>query len=418
MARVKVLGSGREVGRAAILVEGSGGSLLMDYGVNFDERDNPIFPEHVRPRDLSGVILTHSHLDHVGAAPMLYTSVKPRLYATPLTLDVTRLLLHDMIKISGASLPFDESVVDDMLSSATAIGYNEEVDLGGLRFKLLYSGHIPGSASVLVEVDGRTVLYTSDVNVIETKLMGPAMLDGLSVDLVIVESTYGSTNHPPRQVVEDRFYESLREVVESGGVALVPVFSVSRGQEVLCILAERDPPWQVWVDGMVRDVAELYLKHSGYIRLYGLLAKAVREYNMVRGWQDRRVAYREPGVIVASSGMLKGGPSLYYLKRIAENPKNAVFLVSFQGRGTPGRQILETGLALAEEIPVRARVEWFDLSSHIDQNGVIRLLKSMKADRVALVHGTPRAQEALAKRIREELGLQVEIPAVGDTIEL
>jgi putative mRNA 3-end processing factor len=418
LARVRVLGSGREVGRAAILVEGSGGSLLMDYGVNFDERDNPIFPEYVRPRDLSGVVLTHSHLDHVGASPLLYTSVKPRLYATPLTLDVTRVLLHDMIKIGGANLPFDEGVVDDMLSSATTIGYNEEVDLGGLRFKLLYSGHIPGSASVLVEVDGRAVLYTSDVNVIETKLVGPAMLDGLSVDLVIVESTYGSTNHPPRQVVEDRFYESLREVVESGGVALVPVFSVSRGQEVLCILAERDPPWQVWVDGMVRDVAEFYLKHSGYIRLYGLLAKAMREYNLVRGWQDRRAAYREPGVIVASSGMLKGGPSLYYLKRIAENPKNAVFLVSFQGRGTPGRQILETGLALAEEIPVRARVEWFDLSSHIDQNGVIRILKNMEAERVALVHGTPRAQEALAKRIKEELGLQVEMPAVGDTIEL
>ncbi len=418
MVRVRVLGSGREVGRAAILVEGSGGSLLLDYGVNFDERDNPIFPEHVKPRDLSGVILTHSHLDHVGAAPMLYVSVKPRLYATPLTLDVTRLLLHDMIKISGASLPFDEGVVDEMLASATPIGYNEEVDLGGLRFKLLYSGHIPGSASVLVEVDGRSILYTSDVNVIETKLMGPARLEGLNVDLVIVESTYGSTNHPPRQAVEDRFYESLREVVESGGVALVPVFSVSRGQEVLCILAERDPSWQIWVDGMVKDVAELYLEHSGYIRLYGLLAKAMREYNIVRGWQDRRMAHKEPGVIVASSGMLKGGPSLYYLKKIAENPKNALFLVSFQGRGTPGRQILETGFALAEEIPVRARVEWFDLSSHIDQNGVIRLLKSLKTERVALVHGTPKAQEALAERIREELGLHVEIPAVGDVVEL
>jgi putative mRNA 3-end processing factor len=418
LVKVKILGSGREVGRAAILVEGSGGSLLLDYGVNFDERDNPVFPEHVRPRDLSGVVLTHSHLDHVGAAPLLYTSVRPKLYSTPLTLDVTRLLLHDMIKISGASLPFDEVVANDMLSSATAIGYNEEVDLGGLRFKLLYSGHIPGSASVLVDVDGRSVLYTSDVNVIEAKLVGPAKLDGLNVDLVIVESTYGSTNHPPRRLVEDRFYESLREVVESGGVALVPVFSVSRGQEVLCILAERDPQWQVWVDGMVKDVAELYLEHSSYIRFYGLLVKAMREYNIVRGWQDRKSAYREPGVIVASSGMLKGGPSLYYLRKIAENPKNAVFLVSFQGKGTPGRQILETGFALAEEIPVRARVEWFDLSSHIDQNGVIKLLKNIKTEKVALVHGTPEAQEALATRIREELGLQVEIPAVGDVVGL
>ncbi len=418
MVRVRVLGGGREVGRAAILVEGSGGSLLLDYGVNFDERDNPIFPEHVRPRDLSGVVLTHSHLDHVGASPLLYTSVKPKLYATPLTLDVTRLLLHDMIKIGGANLPFDEVIVGEMISSATPLGYNEVVDLGDLRFKLLYSGHIPGSASVLVEVDGKIILYTSDVNVIETKLVGPAKLEGLSVDLVIVESTYGSTNHPPRELVERSFYESLREVVESGGVVLVPVFSVSRGQEVLSIIAERDPPWQVWIDGMVRDIAELYLEHSDYVKFHGLLARAMKEYNIVRGWQDRRIAYREPGVIIASSGMLKGGPSLYYLKKLAENPKNAVYLVSFQGRGTPGRQILETGLALPEEIPVRARIEWFDLSSHVDQKGVIRLLKGMKTEKVALVHGTLKAQEALAKRIKEELGLQVEIPAVGDALEL
>ncbi|MCX8196567.1 MAG: MBL fold metallo-hydrolase [Acidilobaceae archaeon] len=417
--RVKVLGSGREVGRAAIAVEDSGGALLMDYGVNFDENDNPIFPEHIRPRDLAGVVLTHSHLDHVGAAPLLYVSHAPPLFATPVTLDVTRVLLYDMIKLNGQLLPFDEGVVNEMLGRATSLPYREEVELGNFTFKLLPSGHIPGSAGVLVETRRRALLYTSDVNVIETKLTKPADMSGVRADAVIVESTYGSTNHPPREVTEQRFISSLKEVVESGGIALVPAFSVSRGQEVLTVIAERDPGWNVWVDGMIREVADIYVKHPGYVRLYGILAKALREYNVVRGWQDRKAALKEPGVIIASSGMLKGGPSLYYLKRLAENPKNAVFLVSFQGKNTPGRQILETGFALPEEMPIRARVEWFDFSSHIDQKGVLKLLKELReVQKVILVHGVPKAQEVLAQKIREDLGLETLAPAVGETVEI
>lgn len=415
-----MLGSGREVGRAAIAVRGrSGRALLLDYGVNFTENDDPVFPEHVRPAELEGVVLTHSHLDHVGAAPMLYVSVKPRLYATPLTLDVSRILYYDMIKLSGDKLVFDTAVVDDMLSTATPLSYREEVEVGDFRFKLLYSGHIPGSASVYVEVDGRSILYTSDMNVIEAKLVGPADFAGVSPEVVIIESTYGSTNHPPRRAAEERLYDVVREVVENKGVVLIPAFSVSRGQEIMCILAERDPGFPVWVDGMVRDVAEVYLRHKGYVRMEGLMTKAMVEFNLVRGWQDRKRALREPGVIIASSGMLKGGPSLYYLKKISENPDNALILVSYQGRGTPGRQILETGFALPEEIPVRARVYWFDFSSHVDQRGVLSTLKSLKSvEKVILVHGTPQAQSVLAEKIEKELGVEVEAPAVGEKIEV
>ncbi|MEM4844813.1 MAG: MBL fold metallo-hydrolase [Acidilobaceae archaeon] len=414
---IRVLGSGREVGRAAILVESSGGSILLDYGVNFDERDNPIFPEHVRPRDLSALILTHSHLDHVGAAPMLYISSGPPLYATSLTLDVSRLLLYDMIKLSGPNLPFDESIVAEMIARGTHLNYGEIVEVSDFKFKLLPSGHIPGSASVLIEARDKTILYTSDVNVMETKLMRPAELRDLEANIVIIESTYGSTNHPPRVETESRFYESIREVVEGNGVVLIPAFSVSRGQEILCILAERDPGWPIWVDGMIRDVAELYLQNPGYIRMYGLLVKAMREFNIVRGWHDRKMAYKESGVIIASSGMLKGGPSLYYLRKIADNPRNALFLVSFQGRGTPGRQILETGFALQEEIPIRARVEWFDFSSHIDQRGILELLKNVKnIEKVILVHGVPKAQSILASKITEEFGFEVLNPGVGESI--
>ncbi len=416
---IVILGSGREVGRAAIAVKKNGRLLLMDYGTNFDEEDKPIFPGHVRPRDLDALVLTHSHLDHIGAAPSLYVSIQPPVYATPLTLDVSRLLLYDMIKLNGPFLPFDEVSVEDMLKTARAVGYGEEVEAGEFTFKLLYNGHIPGSAAVHVEVNNHRILYTSDSNNIETKLMSPALLDGAEADTLIIESTYGATNHPDRRDTEERFYQSVLEVVRKGGVVLVPSFSVSRGQEIMSILAERDFPYTVWVDGMIRQVTELYLAHGEYLRDNKLLSKAASMFNMVRGWQDRRKAYKKPGVIIASAGMLKGGPSLYYLKKIAGDPKNAVFLVSYQAEGTPGRQILEAGTYGVEEIPVKSRVQWFDFSSHIDQKGILKLIAGIRGlERIILVHGDPENQRILRDKIMEKYDVDIITPENGDEIPL
>ena len=418
--RIRVLGSGREVGRAAILVEHGDRGLLLDYGVNFDENDIPVYPGHVRPRDLDGVVLTHSHLDHIGAAPSLYVSVSPPLYGTILTFEVSRLLLYDMIKLNGMHLTYDEQSVDDMLKDARSLEYGEEVQAGPFSFKLLYSGHIPGSASVLVEVGGRRILYTSDVNVIETKLVDPAKLEGVKADVVIVESTYGASNHPPRSMTEERFYNAVREVVQKGGTVLVPAFSVSRGQEIMSLLAERDFEYPVWVDGMIRQVAELYAAHRRFLSKPWLLLKAMAEFRLVRGWQDRRRAFKKPGVIIASAGMLKGGPSLYYLRKMAADPRNGVFLVSYQGPRTPGRMILEEGVFGEERLPVAARIEWFDFSSHIDQEGIIKLLKGIVGvEKVVLVHGQYEVQQALAARIKTELGIDdIAIPENGETVAI
>jgi putative mRNA 3-end processing factor len=419
-AYIEVLGSGREVGRAAIAIwSGKGRALLLDYGVNFDEEDRPLFPGHIRPKDVEALVLTHSHLDHVGAAPMLYVSIKPRLIGTPLTLEVSRLLLFDMIKLNGPFLPFDEQVVDMMLDSAETVGYDEEVKAGDFTLKLLYNGHIPGSAAVLVEVNGNRVLYTSDMNTIETKLMGPARFEGVKADTVIIESTYSTYTHPDRRLTEERFYKSVREVVEAGGTVLVPAFSVSRSQEIMAILAERDFEYPVWIDGMSRQVADLYALHPEYLHKPGLLRKALGEQNIVRGWGDRRRALKKPGVIISSAGTLKGGPSLYYLRRLGSDPKNAVFLVSFQPPGTPGRRLVEEGIYGDGGEPLKARLEWFDFSSHTDRRGILSALHSIKGlERVILVHGEYEGQASLAKEIEEKLGVEVYIPENGERIPL
>ncbi|MFP3228524.1 MAG: MBL fold metallo-hydrolase [Caldisphaera sp.] len=422
MSKIKILGSGKEVGRAGILIEQDEKFTLLDYGVNFDENDRPIFPLHVRPKDIDIIILTHSHLDHIGAAPSLYISVMPKLGATPLTLDVSKILLLDMIKLNGPYLPFDEQSINDMLVSAETMNYEKTYEYGNFLVTLMDSGHIPGSASVLVETNSNRILYTADMNTIETKLKGPHKLNGVKADTLIIESTYSTSNHPPREESEKRFIDDVNDVVEKNGVVLVPAFGVSRGQEIMALLEEKGFGYNVWVDGMIRDIAELYIAHSNYLKSPRLLLKAMQEQRLVKGWNDRRRALKEPGVIIASAGMMKGGPSLYYLKKISNNPRNAVFMVSYQAEGTPGRDILEKGFYTDgnKNFNVESRVEWFDFSSHTDKKGILETIKSIQGlRRVILVHGEPEGQKLLSEEIKSQNNnIEVIIPDNGDEINL
>jgi len=417
--KVKILGAGREVGRAAIAVEHGGRAVILDYGVNFDEKDLPQLPLHYPPAKLLGIVVTHGHLDHIGGAPIFYISRNPKAYATPFTRDVARIMLSDFLKLSGYYLPFEEEEVSLFLESTRTLGYGEPVELGSFRVRLRDAGHIPGSAMIEVEVGSHKLLYTGDVNLYDTNLVGPADLSGLEADTLIIESTYGASSHPDRRGVEEAFYNDVREVVENGGTVLVPSFSLGRGQEIMCVLVSRGFEHPIYVDGMVRRITELMLEHGSFIHRLDILEKAWSTVNVVRDWQDRRNAWKEPGVIVASAGMLKGGPARYYLKKLAKDKRNAVFLVSFQAPGTPGRMILESG-RYAENGPlVQARVEWFDFSSHAGREQLLSIVKSVKGlERVIVVHGEPETAEAFASMVEEELGVEAIAPSNGEEIEV
>ena len=231
--RIRVLGSGREVGRSAILVESSKGNYLLDYGVLISEEDIPLLPLSVAPSKLSCVVITHAHLDHVGAAPMLYISGKVPLLTTPITRDISEVMIEDMLKISGYYLPFEHLELRNILSNTIVRGYREPIEIGGAVIELIYSGHIPGSAMVKLSIGSRTILYTGDVNTIETRLVGPADISGIEADTLIIEGTYGDTDHPERSRVESKFIDTVLEVLDDGGTVLIPAFSLGRSQEIL-----------------------------------------------------------------------------------------------------------------------------------------------------------------------------------------
>lgn len=419
LLEIKILGSGREVGRGAIAVgDQENGYVVLDYGVNFDENDNPVMPLHIPPNKVRALVLTHTHLDHIGGAPLLYTSLEPPAFSTSFTRKASRLMLEDFLKLSGYYLDFELEEVNRLLSSIKDVKPGDENTIGPYRLKFYDSGHIPGSVSVLVEgPKGERVLYTSDISLQETKLVKGARLEGADARVIVIESTYGASDHPPRRQVEMRFVDAVLEVLENGGTVLVPVFSIGRGQEIMSVLIEKDV-YPVFVDGMVRQATGLMLEEKRYVNRSDLLEKAREEYIFVQGWQDRRRIWRREGVIVASAGMLKGGPSRYYLKKIGGNPKNGVFMVSYQASNTPGRSILETGF-FSEGRKVDARVEWFDFSSHAGSSELVRIIKSVKSvERVVLVHGEPSVQELFAKRISKELGIEVVIPSNGESLTI
>lgn len=417
--RIHILGAGKEVGRAAIAVEKNDRYVLLDFGVTFDDRDIPMLPLTIPPSRVEGVVVTHAHLDHVGAAPMLYISSRPRSYMTPITRDISRLMLYDFLKLSSYYLPFESMEVERFIESSVTIGYNREIEIGQYRAIFRNAGHIPGSTMVLLDTGSRRILYTGDINTIETRLVDPADVSGIEAEVLVIEATYGDTDHADRRSVEDRFMSSVKEVVEDGGVVLVPAFSLSRSQEILSLLAERLDNIMVSYDGMIKPITEIMLAHIGYIRRPDLLKKANEIFTQVEGWSMRRKIWREPGVIVASAGMLKGGPALYYLKRIADNRKSAIFLVSYQGRNTPGRMLLEKGVFMENGPRVVARVEWFDFSAHAGKSGLLSIIKSVKGlEKVIVIHSDPDVGFSFAKLIRDEIGIDALNPSIGDKVEI
>ncbi|MGB9787065.1 MAG: MBL fold metallo-hydrolase [Infirmifilum uzonense] len=419
--KVKLLGAAQEVGRSGILVElEDGKKILLDYGVSL-EGEEPQFPLPVKPREINLVAVSHAHLDHSGAVPLLYISGSPQLLMTPLTLSLSDLLIRDFLKLSKYYVPYEYAEVEKAMDNAILKGYNEEYDIDGITIRLSDAGHIPGSSMISIDTGSYTILYTGDYALHDTCLLRMGSKSEFSrADLIITESTYAEYDHPPRDWVEREFINTVREVVESGGTVLIPSFAVGRAQEILCVLAKYDFPHRVYVDGMARAANDLILEDAYLLRDPGLFEKAVDMARKIRDWNDRKKAVEEPSVIISPAGMLHGGPSEWYMEKIMEAEKNAVVFVSFAIPQTPARQVLETGVFASptKKGNVKARIEWFDFSAHSGRSELIEsIMISKNSAKFLLVHGEPEAEKTMAKHV-EENGRMAVAPSLGEEVEI
>lgn len=416
--KINFLGGAKEIGRSAIAIGLDETQILIDYGIMLDHQ--PGFPIHIPPKDVDAIVLSHAHLDHSGTIPIFHIGGGIPVYGTQPTFDLANLLISDLIHLTGYYLPYEYIELQNMMKFSVDCGYRRPVQVGGASVELINSGHIPGSAQVLIEGSGKRILYTGDFNTRDTGLLRGADQSYGDVDVLIIESTYANEDHRDRREVERRFMERVVEVVEGGGTVLVPSFSVGRSQEILCVMAAYHFEYPIYVDGMAKDANRILTRHPTYLRDAGLFMDAINTANWIGGWRERRGAAKKPGVIVSPAGMLRGGNAVFYMNTVAKRSGNAVFLISYQVPNSPGRRLLETKTFIigGKTRKVKADVEQFDFTSHCGRRELLETVKKVDGDaKVFVVHGAEGNCEKLANEIMEE-GFEAVAPDPGSEVRL
>ncbi|MBM3309588.1 MAG: MBL fold metallo-hydrolase, partial [Candidatus Altiarchaeales archaeon] len=286
----------------------------------------------------------------------------------------------------------------------------------GIKMEFYDAGHIPGSASILLELEGKRLLYTGDINNRDTRLLKGAVVP--KADILVTETTYGNRIHPNRRDSEKALIASIEETVDSGGIALLPVFSVGRSQEILLVLQDLEIP--IYLDGLAKLASKIIVSNGKYVKNAQELQKAVNHSIWIEHNNQRKDACKEPCIILTTAGMLNGGPVIQYMRMLAEDKKNSILLTGYQVEGTNGRLLLEKGHVIDPEtqkkIIAKALIRQFDFSAHADQEGLLEIARKTSPEEVILVHGSPEATQALKQKMEDEY--KVHTPKLNETIEI
>jgi len=420
---IKVLGAAGEVGRSAFQVNCDGTNFLLDYGVMFGKPRGapPTYPLHVKPRDIDSVIITHAHLDHSGCVPSLFVSGNCNVYGTAPTFDLSKLLIQDMIKIEKNSHSFGVPEIDNMMAKSKIIGFKEKITRGNASFELRSSGHVIGGSTVLVESKNKKLFYTGDINLRGSRLLPPADLDIGEMDMVITESTYSQENQMPRKESEKGLIDFANEVIDRKGTLFIPSFSVERSQEVASVLINSGFNHKIIMDGMALKVNEVLLKYPEYLRNPEIFKDVIEKVVSVRDHNERKRALTEPCVVISPAGMLVGGNAVYYLQELSFNDRNGIALVSYQGEGTPGKKLLDTGKVQTrgKDLNVKAEVKQFQFSGHADRDSLFEMIKNLKGNpKIMTVHGDDESCTRFAEEIHERFGFEAHAAKLDEKITL
>lgn len=415
--KIKFLGGCNEVGRSAILVDDK---IMLDYGLR--PSTPPETPEGNGRVHPESVVVSHAHLDHSGMVPSLMSMGRdgtPDVYMTAVTSDLAQLLSRDTIKIGkdqGFFL-FGHEDLRKMNEHTHTLSYGERVALDGYELELFNAGHIPGSASAYLrkESEDISLFYTGDIKMDATRLMEcPSPEDFPAADILLIESTYYGREHRDRQELEREFIDSITETLNSGHNAIVPCFAVGRTQEVVMILHSYG--LTPYVDGMGLGVFRTLRNHPSFVKNAKALNDAFGNAQFVNS-KHRKKVFSEPSVIVTTAGMLNGGPVLYYLKKIHEDPKSKVLLTGYQIEGTNGERLMDEGCVEidGEIVKVNMQVEQYDFSAHAGDSelkGIVSKFYENGTGIIFTVHGDDT--EGFAAWAREEYGCDAISPKVGE----
>ncbi len=449
--KITFLGGADEIGASSALVEIAGHRIVIDCGIRMSPRQGEILPwlAYVEERGgLSAVIQTHAHLDHSGALPLLYSTFKAPIYMTPPTLSIITTLLLDALKIMEAGykadgeLPiYSAPMVEAMLAGTRTIPFARPLWLADdLCITLFPAGHILGASSVFIESSEGSMFFTGDICVTDQYTVPGLVVPNIKPDVLVIESTYGNRAHSSRAMEESRLIGQVGEALSRRGAVLIPAFAIGRAQEVILILAKAMesgllPRAPIFVDGMVRQVCSIYASYPDYVS--GFLRKRIsdrgnpfysKDGTVTPVWnpKDRdKIASTRPCIIISSSGMLSGGPSVFYAARLAEDPNSLIALTGYQDEEAPGRKLQDLAAAgggdlqLGERtIRLSCQVASYSLSAHSDASQLLSEIEALRPREVVLVHGYSDAKAALTEKLKERQFNIVHCPKLGETLEI
>ncbi|MBI2576743.1 beta-CASP ribonuclease aCPSF1 [Candidatus Woesearchaeota archaeon] len=445
--RLSVLGAGRQVGRSCFFLQTPESRILLDCGIDPANEADP-YPYLEAPefniQQLDAVIVTHSHLDHCGFVPYLFKyGFRGPVYCTEPTRDVMALLCLDFVKIArgeGKEPVYDTDDIKEMVKHTITLDYEEVTDVTpDVRITMYNSGHIMGSAMVHMHIGNglHNFLYTADMKYARTRLLEPAITSFPRLETLMIESTYGGKENvlPPRHEQEEHFKKIIQDTVARGGQVLVPVLGVGRAQEIMVLMddfirAGQLPEIPVFVDGMVWDVTAIHTAYPEYLN--NNIRKLVfhkdqnpflnPRFKEVAGQKERMQVIEETGpcIILATSGMLVGGPSVEYLRNLGDNPKNSLIFVSYQGEGSLGRRIQrgETEIMFGtstkpELLPIKIEIHTIEgFSGHAGRRELMAYLDKVepKPKRVLVNHGESSRCLDLASSIHKQNRIETAAP--------
>ncbi|MXX21471.1 MAG: beta-CASP ribonuclease aCPSF1 [Cenarchaeum sp. SB0665_bin_23] len=452
------LGGFGQVGRSCMLLTTPESRVLLDCGVNPGARTaSEAYPRidwaNIALSDVDAVVIGHAHLDHTGFLPVLCKyGYKGPIYCTEPTLPMMNLIQLDAIKVASAQgrVPlYSERDVKQVMKQSITLSYKMVTDISpDIKLVLANAGHILGSALCHFHIGNgdHNFVYSGDIKFGKSILFEAAEVRFPRVETLLVESTYGLKEdiQPSRQEVESAFINVVNQTLADGGKVLIPIPAVGRAQEIMMVIdhymkAGEMVEAPVFTEGMISEASAIHESYPEY------LARELRQkiletddnpfdseyFTNIEHTSARGEAMREdtPSIILATSGMLEGGPVLEYFKNIAPHRQNKILFVSYQVNGTMGRRVLDGARQVSmlgrggkvEAVTINAGIEKLDgFSGHSDYNQLMSFVQRLrpKLKRVLVNHGERRKSDSLAANIRRMYRLPAHNPQVQEAVKL
>ena len=449
------LGGVKQVGRSCFIVMTRESKIMLDCGINPGE----VSGLNAYPRldwfnfnldELDAVIISHAHIDHQGFLPTLFKfGYKGPIYCTEPTLPLMNLLQMDSVKISksnGTYLPYESRDVNEVIKHCITLPYGKPTDISpDITISLNNAGHIMGSATVHLNISGaHNILYSGDYKYAKTQLLDSALSMYPRVETLITESTYGNTTDimPDQTVVYRNFTDTINKTLIEGGKVLIPVPAVGRAQEIMLVIDKemregRLIECPIYIEGMISEASAIHMSYAHYLGYdvrksvsQGINPFQSEYFTVINGHGKRDEVFNDENaaIIMATSGMLEGGPSVEYFKEIAPSPNNKILFVSYQINGTLGRRVLDGTMnevsmldknGKVKVVPVRCQTQKMDgFSGHSDFNQIMSFVAKTRPKRVLVNHGERSKSENVASAVYSRLKIRSGVPDNREMLRL